>query len=131
MSPRVAAAAALVAGLAAVPGVGHAAADPHVSVSRSIRAVPLDAGFLVEVVCTAQAHGTATTQVPVVTAVTCGIDDYSQTQAVPGSVAVVTLTSAVTGPFTLCVSAEATFLDPVAATNPAAHNGPACHVVHP
>ena len=130
MSTRVAAAAALVAAMATAGGA-HAAMEPHVSLGRSIRAIPLDAGYLVEVVCTARADGAGLTQLPVITAVTCAIDDYSQAQAVPGSYAAVAVTSAVTGPFQLCVTGEATFLDPVAGTTPYAVRGPDCHTVNP
>ena len=124
------AAVALVAAMATTGGA-HAAMEPHVTLQRSNRAIPLDAGYLVEVVCTAQSQGGSLTQLPVITAVTCALDDYVQSQAVPGDFAAVTLTSAVTGPFQLCVTGEATFLDPVAGSTPYAVRGPDCHTVYP
>ena len=129
MNARIAGAVALLATL--VPaGAVHAAANPRITTAYAITIVPLDAGYLVEAVCVARAVGTSD-QVPVLTAVTCAIDDYVQTQAVPGTVATVTLTSAVTGAFALCLGGEALFLDPVAGTTPTVTGGPDCETVHP
>ena len=122
-----------VAALAAIlpAGPGQAAPEPRVHTSWSVSTIPLDAGYLVEVVCMAEAHPANITEVAIFTAVTCSIDDYSQTQAAAGSIAVVTLTSAVMGPYTLCHAGEATFLDPVQATNRTITSGPDCRTVHP
>jgi hypothetical protein len=131
MNARVAGAVAAVAAVLLPAGGATAAPDPRINLAHRVRAIPLDAGYLVEVVCTAQARPASTTQVPLVTAITCSIDDFAQTQALPGAASAVTVTSAVTGPFVLCVFGEAAFLDPAGGTNPTATRGPDCRTVHP
>lgn len=120
-------------GVALLP-VGAATAkprEPRVTVSADVHTIPLDAGYLVEVVCVARADAAAPAQVPVVTAVSCAVDGFVESRAVPGGVAVAGVTSAVTGPFELCVSGEAVFVDPVAGTSPTAEREPRCRTVRP
>lgn len=121
-------AATVLAGLLPV-GPAHADATPGVVYSREVRAVPLDYGYLVEVVCNASADPGTTQHVPVATAVSCSLGGLTQTRALVGPESYVTNASATTGPIVFCIWGEAAFVDSLTGVILTAEGTPQCETM--
>lgn len=129
MTRLLAAAAALVALAPLSPA--HADSEPTVWVTYSYHSVPLDAGYLVFVVCEADAVPGTPTQVAVATDVRCSVGLSADKAAYPGGQAVTVLAVPVVGSATVCVSGDAAFVDPVAGHVFHASSGSQCDTLVP
>ena len=105
------AAAAFIAVLPA--GAAGAEEAPGVLYTKDVTVVPLDYGYLVQVVCNASADPGTTTHFAVATAVSCSLGGVTRARAMPGSEAVVNNTYAAVGSLEFCIWGEAAFVDPL------------------
>ncbi len=97
----------------AAPGTPAMAAAPTVSLLPSNGFQVVGGGYLIWAACRAVANpGNATDQIATATSVSCTVANASGKAANPGNnaVAVVT-TSQLPGPYTVCISGSASFID--------------------
>lgn len=116
--------------LAGLPvGAAHADSNPGVLLNRDITVVPLDYGHIIQVVCNATADPGTTQQVPVATAVSCSLGGVVESQAQPGSEAIVSHQTAATGPVEFCIWGEAGFADPITGVVITVERDPVCETL--
>jgi hypothetical protein len=116
--------------LAALPA-GTAMADQAAGVlyTRDVQVVPLDYGYVVQVVCNATADPGTTSHLAVATAVSCSLGGVTRTRAMPGSEAIVTNAYAAVGPLEFCIWGEAAFVDPLSGEAFTVEGTPKCEVL--
>ena len=123
---------ALVAGLIVLPALpAHADTPSGVLLTYEYHSVPLDYGYVVVVACNASADPGDYEDIPVATEVSCSLGTATSRQALPGREAVTTITSAVLGPITLCLSGEAAFINATTRRVEVAASGPECTTLNP
>jgi hypothetical protein len=89
--------------------------------------VPLDSGFEVVVACNAAATSGTVTEVAAATVVRCSVDGRSAARGMPGGESYVTVDKTVAGSsYTVCVSGQAAFVDPVTDQLELVSAGPYC-----
>lgn len=103
---------AVILALSFTGGSAHADHD-WVEVGYEIVPVALDDGFVITVLCNASAVTSVTTDVPLATVVSCSINGRSANRATPGRESYVAVDDLVVGPYTVCISGQAAFYDPV------------------
>jgi hypothetical protein len=101
--------------LAAIPlgAPAHADGNNWVELGYERHVVPLDSGFVVVVLCNASALTADQAAIPLATAVSCAVNGISANRANPGREAFVTVDATVVGPYTVCISGQAAFVNPV------------------
>jgi hypothetical protein len=120
------------AALAAATLTTSAGADPTpVRVSYQYYSVPLDAGYLVVLICDASALPESNQQLAVATEVRCSAGNVTARAANPGGEAIVSMTVPVLGSMTVCVSGETAFVDVVGGHVLSAARGPVCDTLVP
>lgn len=106
------------------------AGDDHdwVELGYRVEVVPLDAGYVVVVLCNASAVTSVQTDIAMATAVRCSINGREDSRALPGREAYTTVNDTVVGPYTVCLSGQAAFADPVRNSISVVSAGPECFV---
>ena len=121
----------LAAGLVvAVPfgAPAHAAGTNWVALGYEHHLVALDSGFEVVVLCNASALTSDQATVPVATNVSCSVNGIEANQAMPGRESYTTVSATVVAPYTICISGQAAFVDPVANEIAIPSAGPDCEI---
>ena len=128
MRRHIAVAAAILSLLPAMPA---SAAQDSVEVGFETVVVPLDSGYVVLVLCNASAVTPDQTTVPLATVVSCSVNGNTDNRAMPGRESYVAINAAVLGPYTVCVSGQAAFLDPLGNDFTLATEGEVCETRTP
>jgi hypothetical protein len=118
---------ALAAATGSLLGGPARAAGPTVSASFiSTAFYRVGAGWIAEANCRTLATPDDPQVAIVATSVTCSVNEVSDTEAMPGAVAVTQVVTATTAPFLFCVSGSATFVDTVTDEVFTVPAGPTC-----
>lgn len=121
----------LAAGIAAAIPFGavpaHAEISAQIVLNYDRHLVPLDSGYELVVLCNASAISSDQTAVPTATAVSCWVNNGSaSSRAMPGPEAYAVTNATVVGPYTICISGQAAFVDPVTNEVAVPSEGPVC-----
>lgn len=114
--------------VAAIPfgSPARAASSASVSLGYERIVVPVGSGFEVVVLCNASAVSPDQLEVALATVVSCSVNGNSANRATPGRESYVTVNTIAVAPYTVCISGEAAFTQPLAQEFSIPSSGPSC-----